>query len=239
MRGRGILAGLVLAVACTIAASARPGHRPPRGHRPSTDTSGLRAITSPLCVTTGVAQLGKTVDQPEVRAIAKGTDGEAAALAFTFRGETPNIKELASGDLRRQLGVKLRAENGCNLLYVMWRLDPRPMVYVSLKRNPGDKDHKACGATGYTKVKPKEQKPPPPLVAGEHHTLRAEIVSEQLSVFIDDTVYWRGPLPATAAGLRGPAGIRSDNLTYDLSGFAALPTSQALGNAKCVAEDND
>ena len=139
---------------------------PPSDTRDDRTASGkppsrIAPIKSALCVTTGAASIGAKIETPAMRAVAKGTDGEAAALMFTFRGETPTTKRLASGASRRQLGLKLRAENGCNLIYVMWRLDPKPMVYAQLKRNPGAKDHKACGADGYKKIKPLEDKPPP------------------------------------------------------------------------------
>jgi hypothetical protein len=199
----------------------------------------IAPISKALCVTTGAAKLGEKVDKPAMRAVAKGTDGEAAALTFTFQGETAEQKKLASGDLRRQLGLKLRAENGCNLIYVMWRLDPKPMIYVQTKQNPGAKDHKACGTNGYKKVKPSEQRTPPELKLGEKHTLRAEITDNTLSVFVDDELHWRGTLPDSARSLRGPAGIRSDNLAFDLVSFDATTTGVEVGNAKCVSEDND
>ena len=204
----------------------------------STSTK-IAAISGPLCVTTGVAKIGAKIEKPAMRAVAKATDGEAAALTFTYHGETATTKQLASGEVRRQLGLKLRAENGCNLIYVMWRLDPKPMVYVQMKRNPGAKDHKACGAGGYKKIKATEDKAPPELVFGEKHTLRAQIENEVLSVFIDDTLHWRGKLPEDAKDLRGPAGLRSDNLSFDLVDFGAPSSSAQRGNAKCVAEDND
>lgn len=199
----------------------------------------IAAVKSALCVTTGVAKIGGKIEKPAMRAVAKGTEGEAAQLTFTYHGETPTQKKLASGEVRRQLGLKLRAENGCNLIYVMWRLDPKPMVYVQTKRNPGAKDHKDCGAGGYKKVKAAEEKAPPELVFGEKHTLRAEIENEELKVFIDDTLHWRGTLPENVKDLRGPAGLRSDNLAFDLVELAAPSTDLARGNAKCLPEDND
>ena len=40
----------------------------------------------------------------------------------------------------RKLSVKvpkLRAEDACNLVYVMWRIEPQSRLVVSVKRNPG------------------------------------------------------------------------------------------------------
>ncbi len=107
-----------------------------------------------LCVTKGAASIGSPVTQPTMRAIALDSSGDAASLSFTFRGDTATSRSLASGESRRQLGLKLRAQDGCNLLYVMWRLDPAPSLSVSLKLNPGMRTHRECGARGYTHLKP-------------------------------------------------------------------------------------
>jgi hypothetical protein len=199
----------------------------------------IAELKADLCVTTGAAKIGARVNRNAMRAVAKGTDGDAAQIVFTYEGEAEDKKELASGDVRRQIGLKLRAENGCNLIYVMWRLDPKPMVVAQIKVNPGAKDHKACGSNGYKWVKASEQTAPPTLVVGTKYTMRAEIESEELAVYIDDTPYWRGKLPDAVRDLQGPAGIRSDNLAYDLHAFSAASTDATRGNAKCVAEDHD
>lgn len=212
--------------------------KPARDERPASKHS-IAPVKAALCVTTGAAKLGGKIDKPAMRAVAKGTDGEAASITFTFDGETATTKKLASGDVRKQIGLKLRAENGCNLIYVMWRLDPKPMILAQVKRNPGAKDHKACGADNYKWVKAQVQNPPPALVAGDKHTMRAEIENQELSVFVDDTLYWRGKLPSSVHDLRGPAGIRSDNLAFDLVSFDAATTNVDVGNAKCVEDDKD
>jgi hypothetical protein len=195
-----------------------------------------------LCVTKGAARIGERVTQPTLRAFAHGTSGDAAALTFTFRGETEHTRALASGQERRQLGLKLRAANGCNLVYVMWRLDPRPALDVSVKHNPGMATHKQCGAGGYHKVKPVEHAAVPPLVAGETHTLRAEIHGDELTAWIDDQPAWRGTLPDRARELSGPAGLRSDNLAFDLVAFSApagAATHAAAAERACREEDSD
>jgi hypothetical protein len=195
-----------------------------------------------LCVTKGAARLGERVTQPTLRAVARETSGDAASLTFTYRGETEHQRALASGQERRQLGLKLRAANGCNLVYVMWRLDPRPALEISIKYNPGMATHKACGANGYQKVKHGERSAVPPLVIGDTHTLRAEIDGDELTAWIDDQPAWRGTLPDHARELSGPAGLRSDNLAFDLVAFSALhgAAAGAAGPERtCRAEDSD
>lgn len=173
-----------------------------------------------LCVTKGELT-GNAIDAPTFRAFSRESTGDAAALTFLTRGETSTTRELASGQLRRQIGLKLRAQDGCNLVYVMWRLDPKPKVEVSVKWNPGMATHGECGADGYTKVKAQHAEGPPGLEVGSTHTLRAEIHGDELTAWIDDTVAWRGTLPETARSLSGPAGLRSDNLALDVVEFRA------------------
>ena len=164
-----------------------------------------------LCVTRG-AITDRAITEPTVRAFAPAAGGDAAQLAFTFQGDAATTRALANGHDRRQLGLKLRAQDGCNVIYVMWRLDPKPKLEVSVKRNPGKRTHEECGAEGYTKVKPAHVVAVPVLAAGDPHTLRAEIVGDELTAWIDGSVTWRGTLPAGARDLVGPAGLRTDNL---------------------------
>src|SRR5262249_30266710 len=89
-----------------------------------------------------------TTDSPEVRATQRARSAKAARLVFTFHGPTKEESKLASGQVARQIGLKLRAKNTCNLLYVMWKLDGKERVAVSVKRNPGQSTHKECGAKG-------------------------------------------------------------------------------------------
>jgi hypothetical protein len=184
-------------------------------------TVKLVPITDTLCVTKGAAKVGETVIEPTMRAVALGSRGDGAALELVYRGDTAITRELASGAARRQVGLKLRAQNSCNVVYVMWRLDPKPMLEVSIKLNPGKAFHAECGAGGYTKIKPTKSWPVPVLAAGDKHVLRAAINGDDLTAWIDEKVAWRGTLPASARMLIGPAGIRSDNLSFDLVGFSA------------------
>ena len=197
----------------------------------------LVPITDTLCVTKGAARIGSTINDPTMRAVVPGTNGDGASLEFTYRGDTASARELASGSARRQVGLKLRAQNGCNVVYVMWRLDPKPMLEVSVKSNPGKVTHADCGAEGYEKVKPTKSWRVPVLADGDRHTLRAVIAGDDLTAFIDEKVAWRGRLPSTARSISGPAGIRSDNLRFDLHAFAASPILGA--DATCRKEHGD
>ena len=169
-----------------------------------------------ICVTKGDLPPSGQVNTPTFRAVMLGTSGEAAAISFVYRGRFDNERALASGQIRRQIGLKLRAANGCNLVYVMWRLDPRPQLEVSIKINPGSRVHAECGARGYTKIEPSRLATLPALHAGDQHSIQAAIVGDDLIAWIDGQVAWRGRLPDEARSITGPAGIRSDNLAYDI-----------------------
>ncbi len=191
-----------------------------------------------LCVTKGKLERAR-IDVPTFRAVALGHGGDRAAVEVLVSGTTTTTRALASGQERRQFGLKLRAADGCNLVYVMWRLDPQPKLEVSVKRNPGQRISAECGAGGYTKVTPLVNEVPPELVDGEPHELAAEIVDDTLVAWIDGRITWQGTLPTSARELAGPAGVRSDNLAWEL---ISLSTDQHGGNdvvAKCVDTHSD
>jgi hypothetical protein len=190
----------------------------PRNHKPTIDVMPIAATD--LCITKG-AMTAETIEEPTVRGYARGFGGDAAALTFTYRGETFETRELAGGQARRQIGLKLRAQDSCNVVYVMWRLDPKPQLDVSVKLNIGMQHHEECGANGYTKVKPHKKNLIPQFEYGKTHTLRAEIVGDELYAWIDDQLLWQGTLPDTARAIRGPAGVRSDNVKFDLVSLSA------------------
>lgn len=233
---------LLLPTACgskpTEAAPEKPLSEKPLPEKSAPSVPVAPVAADRLCVTKGAAALGSRVTEPTMRAVALGSAGDAASLSFVYRGETAVSRELASGESRRQLGLKLRAQDGCNLVYVMWRLDPKPAISVSVKRNPGKRTHKECGANGYTRIKPLRGPalaPVPALVLGASHTLRAEISGDDLLAWIDDQLVWRGSLPAAARDLSGPAGLRSDNVSFDLASFSAGPAGPTGSGAAASA----
>ncbi|MFL5263240.1 MAG: hypothetical protein ACJ79L_12635 [Anaeromyxobacteraceae bacterium] len=155
------------------------------------------------------------VDAPKFRAVAPTADGSRAELRFTYLGRTGEAMPLRSGELREQLGLKLRAADGCNVLYAMWRVAPRPGVVVSLKRNPGQHRSDDCTNEGYQNLRPDRAAAVPPLRPGSAHVLAATLARERLEVRVDREVVWEGPLPREALELRGPAGLRSDNVRFE------------------------
>lgn len=208
----------ILALAVMGCGSSRSVEAAPSDHAPTVAVKAIAKDT--LCVTKGNVNDG-AITEPTVRGYALGAGGDAAQLTFTYRGESEKTRELASGEARRQIGLKLRAQDSCNVVYVMWRLDPLPKIDVSVKHNPGMKTHAECGANGYTKVKPYKKTFIPQYEYGKTHTLRAEIVDDDLYAWIDGKLLWQGRLPESARSISGPAGIRSDNVALDIVELAA------------------
>ena len=123
---------------------------------------------------------------------------------------------LASGEIRRQFGLKLRAQDGCNLIYAMWRFEPESKLVVSVKSNPSEHTSAECGNRGYRNIKAKKASPVPLVHPGELHTLRAEMNEAEMNVFIDGTLVWEGYVGPETLSSDGPVGIRSDNARLDL-----------------------
>jgi hypothetical protein len=202
---------LVLAIGCGSSSAGVPAG-PQRAVLPVDHAS--------LCVTKG-AIANQSITDPTVRAFALGTSGDAAQLTFTYASDSSESRALESGQLRRQVGLKLRAQNSCNVVYVMWRISPKPGVQVQVKHNPGKARGAECGNDGYLKLKPAAKLAVPPLVIGTTHVMRAEIVGDELDAWIDGQLAWHGELPAAAHEIAGPAGLRSDNVKLDAVELAA------------------
>jgi hypothetical protein len=179
-----------------------------------------------LCVTEGAINQANgehlSVTVPKMRAHIHAWTSQAIEVRFTYLGPSSNESALGSGEMRRQVGLKLHAQDPCNLVYAMWRIDPESKLVVSVKRNPGAHTSTDCGNRGYENLKPSRASAVPRLRPGESHTLRAEMKKEELKVFVDNHEVWRGMAGKDAAALQGPVGIRSDNvrLEFDLEAGA-------------------
>jgi hypothetical protein len=173
-----------------------------------------------LCVTEGQIEEAAgnrlSVDVPKVRAYVNRWTAQAIEAHFTYLGPTSVQAALASGESRRQFGLKLRAQDGCNLVYVMWRFEPESKLVVSVKSNPSKHASADCGNRGYRNIKADKSSPVPEVHPGETHTLRAEMNGADLSVFADDSPVWEGNLGPEVLALNGPVGIRSDNARLEL-----------------------
>lgn len=173
-----------------------------------------------LCVTEGVIKEAEknrlSVHVPKMRAYVNRWTTQAIEARFTYLGPTAVQAPLASGQIRRQFGLKLRAQDGCNLIYAMWRFEPESKLVVSVKSNPNEHTSAECGNRGYRNIKAERTSPVPLVHAGETHTIRAQMNAANMAVFIDGTLAWGGNVGSETTSSDGPVGIRSDNARLDL-----------------------
>lgn len=179
-----------------------------------------------LCVTEGAIEKGSkdrlSVSSPKMRAYVNGWTSQAIEAHFTYLGPTAEESRLGSGETRRQFGLKLQAQDACNLVYAMWRFEPESKLVVSIKRNPSQTKSSECGNHGYQNIKPRHMAPVPTVRPSASHNLAARLDGEDLRVLVDNVEVWQGSIGPDAHGLKGPVGIRSDNvqLAFDLKAGA-------------------
>jgi hypothetical protein len=184
-----------------------------------------------LCVTEGeVAPFGTmafSVESLKMRAFLNRLTGQAIEARFKYLGGTVPESRLGSGAVRRQFGLKLEAQDPCNLVYAMWRIEPEPKIVVSVKSNPGQHASGQCGNRGYRNVKPSRADPVPAVRPGDIHALRADLEGTAMRVSIDGTPVWEGDVGSGVRRLSGPVGLRSDNVRLEIE----LATAPALAGA--------
>jgi len=221
-----------IAVTCALACSRTEPGPVAATHIDAPNTRGLRPIDpAALRITSGeIARLRGTrfaVSSPMLRAELGTVPRAGAELVFVYRGPTSRSAPLASGELRRQIGLKLRARDTCNVLYVMWQIDAERPLLVTLKQNPGQRTHAECGAGGYSVLRPAwERASMPGIRAGQRHSLSAALIGDRLEVALDGEAVWRGALPADSLAFDGPVGLRSDNAEFDAEFRALAPEGE-------------
>lgn len=184
-----------------------------------------------FCVTEGriTASEGQwlRVDTTKMRAVLGSTTKPDAEIRFRYLGETQDQSRLRSGAERTQLGLKLKAQDDCNVLYVMWRISPVSNLVVSIKRNLGQHRHAECGNSGYTNIRGTLSRPVPKMAEGSEHSLAATLNGTSLAVDIDGALAWEGNVGDDVLRFDGPVGLRSDNARFDFQ-FFTNPTSGAV-----------
>jgi len=215
IRSRATCYGLALFAALLSAAPARSDDSPPQL---------VPVARSRLCVTEGdleaLPDARLSVGVAKLRAVLAAPGPQAIEARFTYLGPTADAAPLRSGAVRRQFGLKLRAADGCNLVYAMWRFAPQPSLIVSVKSNPGLQASQICGTSGYRIVNPRRLSPVEAPQIGTTHRLAAALDGAALRVLIDGRLVWEGELGPEALASNGPVGIRSDNARLVLALFA-------------------
>src|SRR6202022_625584 len=99
----------------------------------------------------------------------------------------------------------LRAQDTCNIVYVMWHFSPDQKIAVSVKRNPGKRTHEDCLDNGYiNNIKPRISALPQPVLPDQSHTFTAKMSGSYLTVIADRRVVWEGDLGRVALEFDGP-----------------------------------
>ena len=152
------------------------------------------------------------VSTKEMRATLKRPTEQNVTVKFSYLGPTKEVSRLGNGQVRSQFGIKLRGQDTCNIVYIMWHFAPDQKIAVSVKRNPGQRTHEECLDNGYiNNIKPRVSALAPPVHPDEPHTLTASMAGSNLTVTADDKVVWQGDLGPVALEFDGPVGLRSDN----------------------------
>jgi hypothetical protein len=212
---RALVGLLPLALCACAGAVASPAARTPVRPTLEAVTAEALTVTSGAVLPAGDGELA--IRAPSVRAVAEGRGGADVEVAFVYRGPGREMVPLASGEARRQIGLKLRARDTCNVIYVMWHIEPTTGIHVALKTNPGQRTHAECGDRGYQTLTPTWTRAATPAIrAGDRRTLRATIERDLMRVTTDGEPAWTGRLPPAALALDGPVGLRSDNGDFDL-----------------------
>src|SRR6202049_3750437 len=129
------------------------------------------------------------VDSKEMRAtLKKASPSQKVTVNFTYLGPTNEVSHLGNGEVRHQFGIKLKAQDICNLVYVMWNFDTQK-VAVSVKLNSGQRTHEDCLDRGYiNNIKPRVLVPPPVVHVDQPHILSADLEGQELTVIADGVI---------------------------------------------------
>lgn len=191
-----------------------------------------------LCVTEGTIDSGPAaslrVDSSKMRAYVNAKTTQSIEARITYLGASTHDIPLGSGAMRRQFGFKLRAQDACNLVYAMWRIEPDSKLVVSIKENPGQHLSAECGNLGYRIIKPQRSPPIPKPRPGDVHKFRAELTAIAMNLYIDETLAWQGLLSSDVLKWDSRVGIRSDNVRvqFDLHTGPFEPQNAPIQNCK-------
>jgi hypothetical protein len=201
----------------------------------SSGTKLMSVSRANLCVTEGAIEelpgQRLSVSVPKMRAYLNALTPQLVEARFTYLGSTGNEARLGSGELRRQFGLKLRAQDACNLVYAMWRIEPESKLVVSVKNNPGQHTSAQCGNRGYRNIKARRSTPVPASRSGQTQTLRAEMNGAEMKVLVDNSLVWEGSVGPDALAFDGPVGIRSDNARLQIELRAGQPFNAQPGHS--------
>lgn len=176
---------------------------------------------SSICVTTGEMSAEPDgrylVESGASRAVVRDGDDDYVGIVFEYLGPSEDASAREAGNAHRQLGLKLQAQDSCNVVYVMWPVDGARELVVVSKVNRGQSAHAQCGVKGYEALTPLMSRPVEPIVVGQARRLEARIDKRILTVHVDGKLVWRGDAGRRTANLFGYPGVRTDNVRVRFS----------------------
>lgn len=201
----------------------------PVGAKPAIGPCYPRLVNaSELLVTSGAinpTDRGFDISAAITRATLRTTGDRLASLSFVYGGQVADPAPFASGEIRHQVALKLKARDGCNVVYAVWRITnggAEPEFRVQVKSNPTMTESSQCGNAGYTSYTGSYQVPPPAAILGQRYALSAGISDDDdLYVTFDGSLVWWGHIPGLSALDDGPVGLRTDNVIIAECSFAA------------------
>ena len=205
--------------------------------RPTIAGPGSPAQALPICLSAGEAhrQDGRLlIEAPITRAVVPNADGDRGGVEVELLGLTPKQVPAASGRVLQQVGLRLRMQDACNGIYVMWPLGDSPRIRVMVKHNEGQSRFAECGARGYKIMRPETASDIAPLTVGQPRRLEAALRDDELTVMVDGRIGWKGHVSTDATRLPGYAGFRTDNARVRLSWIGPLPSGSASDNANAA-----
>jgi len=159
-------------------------------------------------------QSGKLfISSTAVRAVSGTATPQEVILRFRYLGPTKKMHSLASGKERHQIGLKIEAENACNLLYVMYRISPKPALALQLKLNPYESRSRQCSNDGYSTLA--SETLTTAMLDSRTDEIYVRREGARLSAGLDGETLISIELPVGARELRGKLGLRSDNGIFE------------------------
>lgn len=171
-----------------------------------------------ICLGNGEIRSGNTlrfsIDSPQPRLSILNSRNTKARLVFLYLGDTAVLRSLNSGELRRQIGLRLNYLNTCNVVNVIWQFGEKSNVVVSKKINEHLSENSQCLDRGYLSIKPDFRRQLRTPEMGSIHSIEFDTQGTRLTVVVDNQVAWIGNVPELDKD-NGVIGLRGDNVKFD------------------------
>jgi hypothetical protein len=174
-------------------------------------------------------------DTADFRAQLGGPTVSSAELWFKWNSDSTLTVPLGDGSYRKQIGIEFRYPNPCNVLAVMWHMNPNDGVEVSTKINAGQTTIGECGTSGYSFPTATTSSVPPLPTDKKWHRLRVDLIGTVMTVTCDGVIRWQGVIPSGGLAISGPPGVRADNSNFDFIFWTPLVVDSGITRTRVWA----